>query len=129
MSTSAENKIDLVQAQKDLNEIIKDQRSAINSTKEAISNSSEMQRQADPIDTSYGTTEMQLNTSLIRKAEQTILACQASLQYIRDKEYGLCRSCWDEIEVSRLKTAPYLTHCSSCSQDQALVGRHVAQAR
>lgn len=129
MSTSVENQIDIIQAQNALNEIIQAQYSAIKSSKEAISSSSEMQRQADPIDVSYGTTEMQLNASLILKSEKTILACQASLRYIRDGEYGLCRSCWDDIEVSRLKTAPYLTHCSSCSQDQARVSRHIAHGR
>ncbi|KDM91035.1 hypothetical protein [Photobacterium galatheae] len=129
MSTNVVHEIDLNVAQSALYKIIDSQKSAIQSAKDVIRNSSEMQRQADDLDASLGNTELQLSTSMILKAERTIRACVDSLHYIRINEFGLCRKCWDDIEYERLNKTPYLIHCSSCSKDEELVGRHIIGAR
>lgn len=126
MSTS-ENIFDIQAAAEKLNRIIDEQKTAIASSKLAISESSEQQRQPDELDAASGYSDMLVSTAQIRKSEETINRCVKALSYIKVGEFGLCRTCWDDIESDRLAATPYLDCCSSCSKDNEVVGRHIVK--
>lgn len=110
------HQIDTKLATEKLNNIIDVQKNNILLAKESIKSSSEQQRQPDEVDAAYGNTELQLATSHIVRADQTIKKCHAALEQIKRGEYGLCTSCWDDIEIERIIVTPYLDNCSTCSQ-------------
>lgn len=113
----APERIDLQAASIKLNNIVIEKRKVIEEAKESIKNSSENQRQPDSTDVASLYSEMVLNTALIRRSEQTIAQCAASLNSVKKGDYGLCSSCEDEIEPRRLMMTPYLDKCASCSKD------------
>ena len=110
------NILDVKSASEKLHKIISEQKNNINSSKESITNSSEQQRQPDDIDAASGNIELQLATAHMQRASATITKCTDALERIRIGEFGLCCSCWDDIEPQRLNVTPYLDMCASCSQ-------------
>ena len=42
--------------------------------------------------------------------------CQDALGRLERGEYGICRSCGQEIDIERLKALPYATKCIPCKE-------------
>ncbi|MCY9861293.1 hypothetical protein OTK49_02030 [Vibrio coralliirubri] len=125
--SNSETVFDTKAASEKLNRIINEQKAAIASSKIAISESSEQQRQPDELDAASGYSDMMVSTAQIRKSEATIEECVKALSYIRVGEFGLCRTCWDDIELSRITATPYLDCCSSCSKDKDAIGHNYSK--
>ncbi|HUY55287.1 MAG TPA: TraR/DksA C4-type zinc finger protein [Candidatus Nanopelagicaceae bacterium] len=48
--------------------------------------------------------------------EQMFSQCQDALGRLERGEYGICRSCGQEIDIERLKALPYATKCIPCKE-------------
>ncbi|MGA9775929.1 MAG: TraR/DksA C4-type zinc finger protein [Candidatus Dormiibacterota bacterium] len=48
--------------------------------------------------------------------EQMNAQCQEALGRLDRGEYGICRSCGQEIDIERLKALPYATRCIPCKE-------------
>ena len=49
-------------------------------------------------------------------ARAVLQQVEASLDRIADGTYGWCRGCLAELDVERLRTAPYLAYCARCTR-------------
>jgi DnaK suppressor protein len=48
--------------------------------------------------------------------EQMFSQCEDALGRLDRGEYGICRSCGQEIDIERLKALPYATKCIPCKE-------------
>ena len=48
--------------------------------------------------------------------EQMFAQCEDALGRLGRGEYGVCRSCGQEIDIERLKALPYATKCIPCKE-------------
>ncbi|NNM96664.1 MAG: hypothetical protein HKL89_03540 [Candidatus Dormibacteraeota bacterium] len=48
--------------------------------------------------------------------DQMFSQCQDALGRLERGEYGICRSCGQEIDIERLKALPYATKCIPCKE-------------
>ncbi len=123
-----DNGINIQASKEKLEKIIEEQRVIIRSAQADRKASAEIQRQPDELDVIQENVTQQVSIALMNKASSTIEACQNAIGYMRRGEFGYCRSCWDDIESSRLEKTPYLFLCSSCSQDSELLRRSHKQS-
>jgi DnaK suppressor protein len=107
--------IDKIAARKKLNETIEKYTQMIMNERNKVEALGHEPRQADALDASQTTTDMQVSTSLSLHYENHIKLCREALKRLDNDEYGDCISCYDEIEVDRLVKIPHLAYCSSCA--------------
>ena len=107
--------IDKVAARQKLNETIEKYTQMIMNERSKVAALGQDPRQADALDASQTTTDMQDSTSLSLHYENHINLCREALKRLDNDEYGDCIRCYDEIEVDRLEKIPHLAYCSSCA--------------
>ncbi|USD58559.1 hypothetical protein [Vibrio sp. SCSIO 43155] len=62
----------------------------------------------------------------INRLEGVISIQNEVLEAIKADEYGLCRQCWDYIDLKKLTANPCLIHCTSCQSNIDLRSRNFA---
>lgn len=60
--------------------------------------------------------ERDFNLGLVSNERKIVMAIDAALKRIENKEYGMCEHCKKPIAKSRLKAIPYAKYCKKCKE-------------
>ena len=58
--------------------------------------------------------------SLSNSERQLLLQVDSALARIEERQYGVCASCEDSLNLKRLQAVPWATLCISCQEKQEL---------
>ncbi|TKX31068.1 RNA polymerase-binding protein DksA [Campylobacter estrildidarum] len=72
---------------------------------------------SDSVDFSIIETNSQIDFTISANLKQELKDIEASLNKIKDKTYGICESCDEEISIERLKIKPHAKYCVACREN------------
>jgi DnaK suppressor protein len=58
--------------------------------------------------------------SLSNSERQLLLQVDSALARMEDRQYGVCASCEDELNLKRLQAVPWATLCITCQEKEEL---------
>ncbi|TQR59021.1 RNA polymerase-binding protein DksA [Campylobacter troglodytis] len=70
----------------------------------------------DSIDFSLINTSSQIENTIDDNLKQELKDIDRSLSKIKQKNYGICELCADDIALNRLKIKPHARYCVSCRE-------------
>ncbi len=71
---------------------------------------------SDSTDFSVIETGSQIDFTISTNLKEELLEIENSLEKIKNKTYGICESCDDNINIERLKVKPHAKYCITCRQ-------------
>ncbi|KAA6234152.1 RNA polymerase-binding protein DksA [Campylobacter sp. LR264d] len=71
---------------------------------------------SDSVDFSTIETNSQIDFAISTNLKQELIEIENSLGKIKNKSYGICEGCDEEIDTKRLKVKPHARYCISCRQ-------------
>ena len=71
----------------------------------------------DTYDLASDERDREINFILNDREREKLLAIDEALQRIKDKTYGICKSCEGEIQLGRLKVLPFTRLCVKCQEE------------
>lgn len=70
----------------------------------------------DHADVTSATSQEALNNSLLVQYETELKYIDLSLERIKNKTFGICQMCGDEIDEARLEIKPHARYCIICRE-------------
>lgn len=70
----------------------------------------------DHADVTSATSQEMLNSSLLVQYETELKHIDLSLERIKNKTFGICQMCGDEIDEARLEIKPHARYCIICRE-------------
>lgn len=70
----------------------------------------------DHADITSATSQEMLNNSLLMQYETELKHIDLSLERIKNKSFGICQMCGDEIDEARLEIKPHARYCIICRE-------------
>lgn len=74
----------------------------------------------DEMDEIQGNVLIELNSQLANRINKNLSLIDAALQRIKDKKYGICDDCEEDISDKRLLANPYFETCISCAEQREM---------
>jgi DnaK suppressor protein len=75
-----------------------------------------MQDLRDQGDTAIAELQESINYRFVQKKAEEIEHINASLEKLKNGEYGICEDCGEPIAPERLRVLPYATRCRECQE-------------
>ncbi len=72
---------------------------------------------SDNIDFSTIELNSQINLTINENLKQELNDIEESLNKIKNKKFGICESCDEEIGIERLKVKPHAKYCINCREN------------
>lgn len=71
---------------------------------------------SDHADFTSANSQGMLNTSILQQYENELKDIGISLEKIKNKTFGICQMCGDEIDEARLEIKPHARYCIVCRE-------------